>query len=110
MPRREDNKPKTIDQIHQEAVAEQQKTVAMLRVQSTPAMLDQRGRHRQNPVDNWKSPVNAVDPSRIRVSRQPADDNIQLGPGSGRAGYSHWQCSGGAGSRTASTDRDQQLR
>jgi len=80
----------------------------MLRVQSTPAMLDQRGRHRSNPADNWKSQGNAIDPQRIRLSRQPQEDSIQLAPSTGRAGHSQWPSSGsGVSSRTASIDRDQ---
>jgi translation initiation factor 4G len=111
IPRREDNKPKTIDQIHLEA--EQQKSATLLRVQSTPIISEQRLRHRGS-VDNWKSPSSAIDASKIRVTRQPTEDNIQLGPGNGRLNFAQWQSgsSGGSSSvsRTPSADREQQAR
>ena len=82
----------------------------MLRVQSTPAMSDQHGRHRAGPADGWKSPGNAVDSQRTRRSRQTHEDANQLGPSGGRTAYPQLSGNGsGVSSRTASTDRDQLL-
>lgn len=93
-------------------MAEQQKTIVMLRGdQSSLCSSDQRNRHRSNQTQaasTWKSPGNVIDVSRIRLTRQPVDENVQLGPSGGRGVNSQWNCSTvGTIGRTVSSDREQ---
>ncbi|KAM7445324.1 regulation of mRNA cap binding [Porites harrisoni] len=114
VPRREDNNPKTIDQIHKEAADEAKK--AQLRIQMDKQQ-DKKmprgnigGRDSPRPSipqadETWttvgRGPRNvnvSVDPKKFQNIKRPVDsENISLGPG-GR-GYGAWArgSSGGSG-------------
>jgi translation initiation factor 4G len=128
IPRHDDNKPKTIQEIHSEAAAEEEQKTAMLqRVASSPAIADRHSRQQRAMApgsftsvatgameDSWKAAAVAAaaassrNPPRMRVTRLPTDDPVQLGP----HGRSMWQSgsSGGGGRRTPSLECDRPLR
>ncbi|XP_048581681.1 eukaryotic translation initiation factor 4 gamma 1-like isoform X2 [Nematostella vectensis] len=108
VPRRDDNNPKTIDQIHKEAADEEKKTQLLL--QQQPKMPKNKGRDSPRTVvpqadETWttvssRGPRNvSVDPKKFQnVQKRNVDsENISLGPG-GR-GYGAWArgSSGGTG-------------
>lgn len=129
IPRRDENNPKTIDQIHKEVQLEEQERALMLQ----QAALQQRSqggsgggggaggnrrgsRGQNNPpqsmmsMDGWntvgKSSVNVrqpIDPSRLKITKQNVDETtLQLGPGGGAGRFSGWQRgSTGGGARTS---------
>ncbi|EDO33172.1 predicted protein, partial [Nematostella vectensis] len=104
VPRRDDNNPKTIDQIHKEAADEEKKTQLLL--QQQPKMPKNKGMTVVPQADEtWttvssRGPRNvSVDPKKFQnVQKRNVDsENISLGPG-GR-GYGAWArgSSGGTG-------------
>lgn len=116
VPRREDNNPKTIDQIHKEAAEKAKKTqmeVQMAKQQDKKLRGNMGGRDspRLNVVapgdETWttvgRGPRNvSVDPKKFQNIKRPVDsENISLGPG-GR-GYGAWArgSSGGTGAVAA---------
>lgn len=116
MPRHEDNKPKTIEQIHKEAEQEEQQRQVLYQRSSQ----EHKGglRRPRTPglaagavsEDGWRAPSIQVDPARMKLTKHQVDDSIQLGPG-GRPGYATWQRgSSGGGSRTPSLEREKPPR
>ncbi|PFX24037.1 Eukaryotic translation initiation factor 4 gamma 1 [Stylophora pistillata] len=112
VPRREDNNPKTIDQIHKEAADAAKKTQLMIQMAKQDKKLrgNMGGRDSPRPSggvpqadETWttvgRGPKNvSVDPKRFQNIKRPVDsENISLGPG-GR-GFSSWArgSSGGTG-------------
>ena len=127
MPRRADNNPKTIDQIHAEIAAEdQQRAINIQNLPSLPPKNQGGGKRggRGPPgygggmgggEDGWtavgrSSKNNAIDPARMKISRQSVDENIQLGPQLGRPSFGSWArgSSGGSGGRSASQELSDQ--
>lgn len=117
VPRHEDNKPKTIKQIHKEAEQEEQQKQALLQ----RASQEQRSSYRRPRTpsllsgsvseEGWRGAAlnNTVDPTRMKLTKHQVED-IQLGPG-GRPGYATWQRgSSGGGSRTPSLEREKPPR
>ncbi|XP_064642911.1 eukaryotic translation initiation factor 4 gamma 1-like isoform X3 [Lineus longissimus] len=114
VPRRDDNKPKTIDQIHQEVQRERQEEqflIAQHALNPQPVSAKKRGppgggRGQAAPnfgpaqnqsEDGWKtvSAKNTIDPTKMKLSKPSVDENsIQLGPG-GRPGFSWGRGSSG---------------
>ncbi|XP_053379539.1 eukaryotic translation initiation factor 4 gamma 1-like [Mercenaria mercenaria] len=121
VPRRVDNNPKTIDQIHKE-VAQEAQEKALLSQQNQMQQRAQRGGRRGGPpdqrgggADGWntvvgnrtplKSVDRSIDPSKMKLSKQNVDESaIQLGPGGGAGRFSGW----GRGSTGGTTGRPSQ--
>ncbi|XP_068699668.1 eukaryotic translation initiation factor 4 gamma 1-like isoform X2 [Montipora foliosa] len=113
VPRREDNNPKTIDQIHREAADQAKKTQMAIQIARQDRRLQQRGNTggRDSPRagaipqadESWttvgRGPRNvSVDPRKFQNIKRPVDSkNISLGPGG--LGYGAWASgsSGGSG-------------
>ncbi|XP_027039827.1 eukaryotic translation initiation factor 4 gamma 3-like isoform X3 [Pocillopora damicornis] len=112
VPRREDNNPKTIDQIHKEAADAAKKTQLMIQMAKQDKKLrgNMGGRDSPRPSggvpqadETWttvsRGPKNvSVDPKRFQNIKRPVDsENISLGPGG--KGFSSWArgSSGGTG-------------
>ncbi|KAL9970594.1 hypothetical protein ACROYT_G022998 [Oculina patagonica] len=111
VPRREDNNPKTIDQIHKEAAEKAKKTQMMIQMakqdKKLRASMGGRDSPRPNVVapgdETWttvgRGPRNvSVDPKKFQNIKRPVDsENISLGPGG--KGYGAWArgSSGGTG-------------
>ena len=129
VPRRDENNPKTIEQIHKEAQQEQQEKLLLLQTVNIPNQKPTRGGGRGGPrlgqsasmgggstPDGWntvggrpnmRGERQTIDPARLKLSRQNVDDNIQLGPGGGAGRFAGWQRgSSGGGSKTASQEAD----
>lgn len=120
-PRREDNNPKTIEQIHREAQhEEEQRQQHIARLQQEQKHLPQgRGSasRRSNvgqtaPVgeDGWhavSTKSNRIDPGKMKLTKHMADDNIQLGPGGRPGSYGAWgRGSSGGGGKTSSQESE----
>ncbi|CAH1774611.1 unnamed protein product [Owenia fusiformis] len=110
VPRREDNNPRTIDQIHKEVEREDAERAMLLQQfnhqqkqgggQGNRNMRGGRGSSQgQTPQkqadDGWntvgaKTSRAPLDPSKLRLTKQKVDDNIQLGPGGGMSRFSGW--------------------
>ncbi|XP_078696975.1 eukaryotic translation initiation factor 4 gamma 1-like isoform X4 [Branchiostoma floridae x Branchiostoma belcheri] len=127
VPRRDDNNPKTIDQIHKEAELEiQQQNLKLAQVKQDSRRQDRRGGGGggRNPQaastqdgDGWntvpvgKSARVSIDPNRLKFSKQQFDDgNIQLGPGGRPGAFGGWMkgSSGGTGAKSAQQQQQQQ--
>ncbi|XP_078338114.1 eukaryotic translation initiation factor 4 gamma 1-like isoform X6 [Crassostrea virginica] len=123
IPRRDENNPKTLDQIHKEAQKEEQERQIFLQ-QATQQQKAQGGRgggargSRGPPgsgmgggSDGWNTvgkpnirvDRQSIDPSRLKITKQNLDEsNIQLGPGGGTNRFSGWQRgSTGGGARNS---------
>ncbi|XP_070561587.1 eukaryotic translation initiation factor 4 gamma 3-like isoform X5 [Ptychodera flava] len=112
VPRRDENNPKTIEQIHKEAKLEQEQQQLLLQQQPPPQSNKRvrgRGDRGQGQADDGWSMVSSTrsrpsfDPNKFKVTKQTVDENIQLGPG-GRPGgvFGGWGrgSSGGTGSKS----------
>ncbi|XP_078615200.1 eukaryotic translation initiation factor 4 gamma 3-like isoform X2 [Branchiostoma floridae x Branchiostoma japonicum] len=130
VPRRDDNNPKTIDQIHKEAELEsQQQNLKLAQLKQDRRGQDRRGGGgggggRNAPQaastqdgDGWntvpvgKSARVSIDPNRLKFSKQQFDDgNIQLGPGGRPGAFGGWMkgSSGGTGAKSAQQQQQQQ--
>ncbi|XP_035696668.1 eukaryotic translation initiation factor 4 gamma 1-like [Branchiostoma floridae] len=130
VPRRDDNNPKTIDQIHKEAELEsQQQNLKLAQLKQDRRGQDRRGGGgggggRNVPQaastqdgDGWntvpvgKSARVSIDPNRLKFSKQQFDDgNIQLGPGGRPGAFGGWMkgSSGGTGAKSAQQQQQQQ--
>jgi translation initiation factor 4G len=119
VPRRADNNPKTIDQIHKEVQMEDQMRAQFL-ANMPPAPRgggggNRRGGGRQGTPggqmgeDGWQMTKssyksNNIDPQKMRLSKQTLDENsIQLGPG-GRPGFNSWGRGSSGGGKTSSQE------
>ncbi|XP_052211936.1 eukaryotic translation initiation factor 4 gamma 1-like isoform X2 [Dreissena polymorpha] len=129
IPRRVDNNPKTIDQIHKEVEKENQEK-AFLSQQAQMQNKSQGGRGgRRGPPsgqmggqagsDGWnmvgaqRTPLKvdrSIDPSKMKISRQNVDDSIQLGPGGGAGRFAGWGrgSTGGTAGGRASMEKEKQ--
>ncbi|XP_033113712.1 eukaryotic translation initiation factor 4 gamma 3-like isoform X2 [Anneissia japonica] len=118
VPRREDNKPKTIDQIHQEA-REEEVMKKVEAVQAQAARKANRGRNDRGGLTQiedgeWNVVAQRsggrpqqVDPNKFKVTKPPVDDNVQLGPGGRPGSFGGWGrgASGGAKQSSSSQER-----
>lgn len=113
IPRHEDNKPKTIEQIHKEAEQEEQQKLLHRTSQEQRTSF----RRPRTPIhsssvteEGWNGvPNNTVDATRMKLTKHQVED-LQLGPG-GRPGYSTWQRgSSGGGNQTSSVEREKPSR
>ncbi|XP_078615201.1 eukaryotic translation initiation factor 4 gamma 3-like isoform X3 [Branchiostoma floridae x Branchiostoma japonicum] len=128
VPRRDDNNPKTIDQIHKEAELEsQQQNLKLAQLKQDRRGQDRRGGGgggggRNAPQaastqdgDGWntvpvgKSARVSIDPNRLKFSKFD-DGNIQLGPGGRPGAFGGWMkgSSGGTGAKSAQQQQQQQ--
>ncbi|XP_060075672.1 eukaryotic translation initiation factor 4 gamma 3-like isoform X2 [Ylistrum balloti] len=137
VPRRDENNPKTLDQIHKEAQREDQER-QLLAQQAVAQQREQRGGGgsgsgskgggRRGPgssqggppggADGWATvggrqpPVRinaerqAIDPSRLKLSRQNVDESVQLGPGGGAGRFAGWQRGSTGGGARASQEAE----
>ena len=114
VPRRVDNNPKKIGEIHNEAREEQQTKMLLARAMPSEPRLTAPARHQKNSEiqeDGWSTPAPPktravpVDPSRMKISKTAVDaENIQLGPSTRHA---TWQKgSSGGGGRNAADDSE----
>ncbi|XP_062567019.1 eukaryotic translation initiation factor 4 gamma 1-like isoform X2 [Saccostrea cucullata] len=122
VPRRDDNNPKTLDQIHKEAQKEEQERQIFLQQATAKEKAQGRGgggaRGSRGPPgpgmgssDGWNTvgkpnirvERQSIDPSRLKITKQNLDEsNIQLGPGGGTNRFSGWQRgSTGGGARNS---------
>ncbi|KAK3105045.1 hypothetical protein FSP39_015996 [Pinctada imbricata] len=125
IPRRDENNPKTLDQIHKEAQREEQERQIFLqqaqqqqKVQGGsrgggprgsrggPAMSGSIGSSEGwNTVGkaNIRADRQSIDPSKLKLSRQNVDESsIQLGPGGGASRFAGWgRGSTGGGARNS---------
>ncbi|KAK3602167.1 hypothetical protein CHS0354_013234 [Potamilus streckersoni] len=119
VPRRDDNNPKTIDQIHRE-VAEEAQDRAIF-VQTLPQAKPQKG-NRGRPgqpsgpmgfgADGWNTVSRAplrtdrtIDPTKLKLSKLGDSKNIQLGPVAGAARLGWFKGSSGGGARSQEGER-----
>ncbi|KAK3598299.1 hypothetical protein CHS0354_010275 [Potamilus streckersoni] len=119
VPRRDDNNPKTIDQIHREVAQEAQDRAIF--VQTLPQAKPQKG-NRGRPgqpsgpmgggADGWNTVSRAplrtdrtIDPSKLKLSKLGDSENIQLGPGGGAARLGWFKGSTGGGARSQEGER-----
>ncbi|XP_013390980.1 eukaryotic translation initiation factor 4 gamma 1 isoform X3 [Lingula anatina] len=120
VPRRDETNPKTIDQIHKEAEKEAAEKALLRDLAPQQHQMGQQGRPRgrergdrggnqpqRQDESGWSTVGSAkasrIDPSKMKISKQPVDDNIQLGPG-GRPGFGSWgrgSSGGGAGAKAS---------
>lgn len=110
VPRRDENNPKTIDQIHKEAEREAREAQQVFQNMSYSKRMpeDRRktsGRNMGVTEDGWtptsksnKGSYNMVDPSKLKLTKPDEVDNIRLGPG-GR-GPQSWGKGSSGGNRT----------
>jgi translation initiation factor 4G len=104
VPRRVDNKPKTIDQIHKEAKEEEQQRQVMIRSAPPPPATvmsgapQRRQKHDDGVTavdDGWKMATNKTrntfDPSRMKINVTKDAESIQLGPAGRPGGALSWQ-------------------
>ncbi|XP_013777285.1 eukaryotic translation initiation factor 4 gamma 3-like [Limulus polyphemus] len=115
VPRRDENNPKTIDQIHKEAKMEAQEQEMLLQQvipQKRPEDRDRR-KNRGNTSyseDGWSTVSNKhrtqIDPNKIKqLSKNQQDtESIQLGPG-GRS-FSSWGRGSSGGTKPAAVDNE----
>ncbi|XP_056018647.1 eukaryotic translation initiation factor 4 gamma 3-like isoform X6 [Ostrea edulis] len=121
VPRRDENNPKTLDQIHKEAQKEEQERQIFLQQANAQQKAQGRGggaRGSRGPPgsgmmssDGWNTvgkpnirvDRQSIDPSRLKITKQNLDEsNIQLGPGGGTNRFSGWQRgSTGGGARNS---------
>jgi len=116
VPRRDDNAPKTIDQIHKDAKKEEEEMLATLAANKIKDRerkqqgggRDGRGGTPNRPVDDGWTTVPSVksvkiDPSKMKLTKPTAVDesSIQLGPGGRPGGWNRGAGLGGAANRTA---------
>ncbi|XP_077998892.1 eukaryotic translation initiation factor 4 gamma 3-like isoform X2 [Glandiceps talaboti] len=121
VPRRDENNPKTIEQIHKEAKLEAQQQHLLLQQQPIQSKRPRgRGSDRGSQggqggqVDDGWSMVSStksrpsLDPNKFKVTKQPVDENIQLGPG-GRPGVfgGGWGRGSSGGSGKPQTDQQE---
>lgn len=114
VPRRDENNPKTIDQIHREAEREaQQQQQFLLQHAAPPKRSDDRERRKSrtgNPYSDEWTPVNKqnrsfVDPSKIKITKLSTEvENLQFGPG-GR-GFSNWGRGSSGGNKMPSQESE----
>ncbi|WAR13850.1 IF4G1-like protein [Mya arenaria] len=111
IPRRSDNNPKTIDQIHKEVAQEKQEKALQSQQLQFQQKSQPRGGRRGPPSgqmggdrggqgnDGWNTVGNrtplrsvdrSIDPSRMKISKQNVDESIQLGPGGGAGRFAGW--------------------
>ncbi|KAL3861762.1 hypothetical protein ACJMK2_007784 [Sinanodonta woodiana] len=119
VPRRDDNNPKTIDQIHREVAQEAQDRAIF--VQTLPQAKPQKG-SRGRPgqpsgsmgggADGWntvsRTPLRtdrSIDPTKLKLSKLGDSENIQLGPGGGAARLGWFKGSTGGGARSQEGER-----
>ncbi|KAL3861767.1 hypothetical protein ACJMK2_007788 [Sinanodonta woodiana] len=119
VPRRDDNNPKTIDQIHREVAQEAQDRAIF--VQTLPQAKPQKG-SRGRPgqpsgsmgggADGWnivsRTPLRtdrSIDPTKLKLSKLGDSENIQLGPGGGAARLGWFKGSTGGGARSQKGER-----
>ncbi|XP_055958553.1 eukaryotic translation initiation factor 4 gamma 3 isoform X2 [Patella vulgata] len=111
VPRREDNNPKTIDQIHKEAAKENAQRTYMLS-QNPPQSSNKQSRdggrsrgggppnrggpqqNNQRNDDGWNTvaskPLRNIDLSKMKITKTTVDENIQVGPGGGSSRFGVW--------------------
>ncbi|XP_074654497.1 eukaryotic translation initiation factor 4 gamma 1-like isoform X3 [Tubulanus polymorphus] len=117
VPRRVDNAPKTIAEIHKEAAKESaEKSLLSQMVVVPPAMnlkKDNRrgsrsGMGQSQESDGWKTVTVStkipIDPNRMKLPKTTMDENFQLGPG-GRPGFSWGRGSSGGGKQNQEPER-----
>ncbi|XP_067141200.1 eukaryotic translation initiation factor 4 gamma 3-like isoform X2 [Centruroides vittatus] len=113
VPRRDENNPKTIDQIHREAEKEAQEQQLLLQHAAPPKRSDDRERRKSrtgNPYSEEWTPVNKqsrnfVDPSKIKITKLSTEvENLQFGPG-GR-GFSNWGRGSSGGNKLPSQESE----
>jgi len=117
VPRRDDNAPKTIDQIHKQAEREEQEMLAKL-AESKQKERDNKSHPRNvrgnTPAggrpggeDGWQTVPTVksmkIDPTKLKISKPAVsnDDDIQLGPGGRPGGWNRGSL--GGSSKTAET-------
>ncbi|ESO89979.1 hypothetical protein LOTGIDRAFT_124155, partial [Lottia gigantea] len=109
VPRREDYNPKTIDQIHKEAAKESAQKALLLSQPLPPT--PNRGSQNARNDDGW-TPVSSkslrnIDLTKMKITKTPVDDNIQLGPGGGSSRFGVWgRGSSGGGLATKSSSQE----
>lgn len=110
VPRRKDNAPKTIAEIHLEAQEEKDRQAIELQRMSQENRQQGRRSERQDrsqrvDADGWQSvpaKANSMDPNKMKITKQQLGDDIQLGPGRGYGGWGR----GAAGGRNYSQEAD----
>ena len=113
VPRRDDNNPKTIAEIHQEAQEEKDKQQIQLARMAQENRQQGRRSDRQDrgqrvDADGWQSvpaKANSMDPNKMKITKQQLGDDIQLGPGRGFGGWGRGASAGRVYSQEA--DRPQ---
>ncbi|KAG8180922.1 hypothetical protein JTE90_020148 [Oedothorax gibbosus] len=120
VPRRDENMPKTIDQIHQEAereAHEQQINLQNMSSSNYPIRMlddcDRRKTSERNIMsdDGWtpsssksnKGSYSALDPTKLKLTKPDEVDSIRLGPC--RRGPSSWGRGTSGGNKTATNNR-----
>uniref|UniRef100_T1J0U7 W2 domain-containing protein n=1 Tax=Strigamia maritima TaxID=126957 RepID=T1J0U7_STRMM len=111
VPRRDENNPKTLDQIHLEAEREaNEREMSLTQPQSHRRMEDKRKRGMGGGSslgeDGWNTVGSKnsgrIDPQKLKLSKVNVDEDIQLGPG-GR-NVVGWSRGSSGGSRTSSQE------
>ncbi|XP_070561580.1 tripartite motif-containing protein 2-like isoform X1 [Ptychodera flava] len=112
VPRRDENNPKTIEQIHKETKLTQEQQLLFLQQQCLPQSNKRvrgRGDRGQGQADDGWSMVSSTrsrpcfDPNKFKLVKKTVYENIQLGPGSRPGGvFGGWgrSSSGGTGSKS----------
>ncbi|XP_064599552.1 eukaryotic translation initiation factor 4 gamma 1-like isoform X2 [Liolophura sinensis] len=120
VPRRDENNPKTIDQIHKEVAQEaQEKAILIQQISSQPMHRGGRGGRGDRDrggrpqgggnmgEDGWstvgvRAARATIDPTKLKLSKpQHVDENIQLGPGTRFASWGRGSSAGGTKSQEA---------
>lgn len=117
VPRRADNAPKTIDQIHKEVQMEdQQRQIMLANMPAAPrgGGGNRRGGGRQGTPgqqgeDGWQMTKstyrsNNIDPQKMRLSKHLDENNIQLGPGGRPGQFNSWGRGSSGGGKTSSQE------
>ncbi|KAK6174828.1 hypothetical protein SNE40_013400 [Patella caerulea] len=127
VPRREDNNPKTIDQIHKEAAKENAQKNFLLS-QNPPQSSNKQSRdggrprgsgppnrggpqqNNQRNDDGWNTvaskPLRNIDLSKMKITKTTVDENIQLGPGGGSSRFGVWGRGSSGGGHTKSSSQE----
>ncbi|KAK3602704.1 hypothetical protein CHS0354_017146 [Potamilus streckersoni] len=114
VPRRDDNNPKTIDQIHQEIALETQDQAMIVQTLSKPKHQKRNSGRPGQPrgpmggrADGWNTVSRAplrtdktIDPTKLKLSKLDDSENIQLGPVAGAARLGWFKGSSGDGARS----------